>query len=115
MMVRKRAKDTLTAVELDRGDVLEFELLAGEAVRIELVSTHAEVLRTTLGKLGVEEEGGRTDYRFVCEMRVNGEKIEMERKVSTQKSFYEPWLMDGLNIWLDAVDDIFEFLTETHG
>jgi hypothetical protein len=35
--------------------------------------------------------------------------------VSTQRSFYEPWLIGGVRIWFDAVDNIFEFLTEAHG
>ncbi|MFC1672007.1 hypothetical protein ACFL01_02605, partial [Planctomycetota bacterium] len=65
--------------------------------------------------LKVEEPQGRTDYRFECHMTIDGEPFTMEREVSTQRSFYEPWVVNGMRIWLDAVDDIFEFLTETHG
>lgn len=113
--IRKRARDTLTAVEMDRGDVLEFSLTSGAVVVIELVSTRAEVTRTTLRQPGVEEEGARTDYRFRCTLRVDGQEHELEREVSTQRSFYEPWLLGGVRLWFDAVDDIFAFLTETHG
>ncbi len=114
-IIRKEAKDTLTAVEMDRGDVLEFTLKSGSVVRMELVSTKAEIFRTTLKQIKVEEHLARTDYRFKCKLKINGREVELEREVSTQKSFYEPWNIGGLQIWFDAVDDIFEFLTDTHG
>jgi hypothetical protein len=113
--MRRKAKDTLTAVELDRGEVEEFELVSGEVVRIELIATEAEILRTTLAELRVEEDCARTDYRFRCVLSINGREHTLEREVSTQKSFYEPWEIDGVRIWFDAVQDIFEFLTEAHG
>lgn len=110
-----KAKDTLTAVEMNRGDVLELELASGKAVEVELVSTSAQILRTTLKQPKVEEEAARTDYRFACVLSINGKEHRLEREVSTQRSFYEPWLIDGVRIWLDAVGDIFDFLTESHG
>lgn len=112
---RKKAKDTLTAVELNHGDVFEFETRSGEVVRLELVSTVARVVRTTLKHLRVEEPGGRTDYRFACRLKVNGHEVVLEREVSSPRSFYEPWEIAGLRIWFDAVQDIFEFLTLAHG
>ncbi len=114
-ILRKRAKDTLAAVEMDRGDVLEYALTSGDVVRVELLETGAEIIRTTLQELKVEEEGGRTDIRFRCRIAVNGDEQVLEREISTQQSFYEPWVIHGVRIWLDAVDDIFEFITETHG
>ena len=113
--IRKTVKDTLTAVEMDRGDVLEFRRLDQQVVAMELVATHAEVLRTTLKQLRVEEEGGRTDYRFSATLRINGAEQRLEREVSTPRSFYEPWVIAGVRLWLDAVADIFGFLNEEHG
>lgn len=109
------AKDTLTAVEMDRGEVIEFELASGDVAKISLVTTDASVLRTTLKELKVPEEAARTDYSFSCVLEVNGREHLLEREVSTQRSFYEPWEIDGVRIWFDAVDDIFEFLAEDHG
>ena len=111
----RHAKDTLTAVELDRGDVLAFVLASGRMVRIELVETEARLLRTTLKQLKVEEDGARTDYQFAAVLRVDGQEIRLERQVSTQCSFYEPWVVGGVRIWLDAVAEIFGLLNETHG
>lgn len=113
--MRRHAKDTLTAVEMDRGETEEFILASGDLVRVQLVSTSARIVRTTLRELKVEAEAARTDYTFTCVLRVDGEEHVLEREVSTQRSFYEPWVIHGVRIWFDAVQDIFEFLTETHG
>ncbi len=113
--MKHKAKDTLTAVEMNRGEIEEYELVSGDVVRIELVSTHARVLRTTLKQLKVEEHTARTDYCFSCVLKINGQEHLLEREVSTPRSFYEPWEIQGVRIWLDAVQDIFEFLFENHG
>ncbi len=112
---QKAAKDTLTAVELDHGDRLEFTLTSGDAVAIELHETEAEVTSTNIKELKVEEPGGRTDFRFHCTISVYGTRHRLEREVSSQRSFYEPWEIAGVRIWFDAVDDIFDFLEEAHG
>ncbi|MBI5723154.1 MAG: hypothetical protein HZA50_04285 [Planctomycetes bacterium] len=113
--MKRKFKDTLTAIEMNRGEYEEFELLCGDVVRVELVKTSARVLRTTLKQLRVEEVAGRTDYSFDCVLKINGREHVLEREVSTQRSFYEPWEIAGLRIWFDAVDDIFDFLVEAHG
>jgi hypothetical protein len=113
--MERHATDTLTAVELNHGEVLDFVLVSGRCVRIELVDTEAHVLRTTLRELGVEESGARTDYAFSCTLRVAGEEVRLEREVSTQRSFYEPWEIAGVRIWFDAVAGIFDLLAEAHG
>jgi hypothetical protein len=113
--MKRKAKDTLSAVELDRGETVEFELASAEVVEIQLVSASARVLRTTLKEPKVEQEGARTDYCFSCLLNVNGTEQVLEREVGTQKSFYEPWVIAGVSVWLDAVADIFDFLEEAHG
>ncbi len=115
MIVRRQAKDTLTAVELDPEETLAFTLLDGTVREITLEDTAARLMDTTLKRLGTEEHGARTDYRFSARIRVDGEVHELEREVSTPQSFYEPWEIAGLRIWLDAVDAIFALIKETHG
>lgn len=115
MIVRKRAKDTLTAFELDCGEVLEFTLADGTVNRLELINAGASVLRTTLKELKVPEKAGRTDIAFFCELKINGAPFRMDREFSTQKSFYEPLEVAGMHLWFDAAADIFEFLLENHG
>ncbi|MDD2709536.1 MAG: hypothetical protein PHV34_16240 [Verrucomicrobiae bacterium] len=115
MKLRRYAKTTLTAVEMLHGETLEFYLLDGRKTTIELVATAAEIKHTTLKTPGLGEPAARTVYRFWADIRVNGQPHRLEREVGTQASFYEPWTIGGVNIWLDAVDAIFEFVQETHG
>ena len=112
--VHRQTKPTLTAIELDRGDTFELITRVGHPFRMQLVSTEAEIVRTTLKQLKAEESGARTDCRFRCVVAINDTEHCLEREVSTQRSFYEPWEIDGVRLWFDAVQDIFEFLTETH-
>ncbi len=96
------------------GDTLEFTLFKGKTVAIELLDTGAEIIHTTLEKPGVEVPGAKTIYRFFADVRIDGNDIHMEREVGTQSSFYEPWEIGGVRMWLDAVDAIFSFMNETH-
>lgn len=113
--MKVKAKDTLTAIEMNRGEILDFEHLSGNFTRIELVNTSAELVRTSLKQPRVGEDGAKTDYRFTCSLKINGREQTLEREVGTQKSFYEPREIDGLCIWFDAVDDIFNIIDEGHG
>jgi len=114
-ILRRHARDTLTAVEMDGGDLLEFTLANGEVARLEVLETGARLLGTTLREIKVEEEGARTQIAFFCRIAVDGRETVLEREIGTQRSFYEPWEIGPLRIWLDAVDAIFDFLVETHG
>lgn len=115
MILHRRAKSTLQGVEMDVGDVLEFELANGQVRRMEVMSTAARVIETNLDLPCEGRPGGVTNYRFECVLQVDGQEERLEREASTPRSFYEPWNFDGLQLWLDAVDDIFNFLREEHG
>ena len=69
MIIKREAKDTLTPVEMIHGDTLEFGLLDGAAVEIELVDTGAEIMGTTLKKPGVEEPAGTTTLSVLGRIR----------------------------------------------
>lgn len=113
-VIRRKIKETLIPVEIDQGDTLDLSLSSGQNYTLEVVDTGAEVLRTTLKELKVAERAAKTEIKFWCDMRINGTSYTLEREISTPKSFYEPWVIDGVRIWLDAVDDIFDFMKETH-
>ncbi len=115
MIIRREAKQTLSAVEMLTGDTLEFKRLDGCTVPIQVVDTKAEIVHTTLKQPGNTEPGATTVYRFWADCKINGTDIRLEREVGTQASFYEPRTINGIRIWLDAVDAIFDFMLETHG
>ncbi len=112
--IRRSARPTLTAVEMNHGETLEFELGSGVLWRLELLDTGAAIVETTLAVPGVCEPGARTVYRFWADVRINGHDQRLEREVGSQASFYSPWVVDGVRLWLDAVDAIFTFMRETH-
>jgi len=114
MIINRTARSTLTPIEMFHGDTIKFTL-SDSIARIELLNTGAEVMETSLKKIGQEEPYGKTTYRFWGDFIINGKETRLLREVGTQKSFYEPWVFNGLRLWFDAVDAIFEFMQETHG
>ena len=115
VVIERRARPTLTALELDAGDTLRFTLADGPVRTLRFLDPWARIVRTTLPLPLVETKGAVTVYAFGCTLEVDGEHHALFREVGTQRSFYEPWCVGGLHLWLDAVDDAFGFLHETHG
>lgn len=106
VVIERQAKDTITAVELNRGESLQFRLLNGQVRQLTLKETSAEILlKAHEGLL----------YHFTCNVTIDGHEMLMERYVGCQESFYEPYVISGMRVWFDAVTDIFDFLPETHG
>lgn len=118
MKLKCKARETITPVEMNRGDTMEFILSDGTARDIKLLETHAELLFTTLDSTTLpleERRGGRTFIEFSCTLDIDGRRHELRRELPTMRSFYDPWEIGGMQIWFDAVDDVFQLLTETHG
>jgi len=63
MEIVKRARPTLTAVEMDSGDIVRFVSADGTAHSLELESTRACIHETTLEKPRVAKHGARTVLR----------------------------------------------------
>ncbi|MEX0716444.1 MAG: hypothetical protein WD066_07655 [Planctomycetaceae bacterium] len=98
-VVERKAKSTLTPIELNAGDELRFTLRNGEVRRVKLLATSAKILDG--------EPGQVRKYAFDATLEIDGEKHVFERFVPDQRSFYEPLETNGLRLWLDAVTDIF--------
>lgn len=107
MTINRKAKGTLTPVELDHQDNVRFELTSGAVAEFVLLDTGYRVVSSDLESFDCPVEGAKTVYRFWCDVLVDGEKHRLEREVPTQKSFYQPWVIAGVRIWLDAVSDPF--------
>ena len=116
MSVARRAiKQTLTAVELRKEQILELTLSSGDLWKLEVVDTGAEAIKTTRKETNMENPGFVTEICFHATVKINGNPHTFNREISSQKSFYEPWVVDGVRIWLDVVDDVFNFMDEFHG
>jgi hypothetical protein len=114
-VIQRQARETLTAVELDCGDTLAFTLQNGQTRTLTLEQTGARVLLTNLEKPKHGFHGGGTVYELDCRVRIDGHPMTMRRYVPVQQSFYEPYVVNGMRIWFDAVREIGDLLNENHG
>lgn len=110
--LRRKAKPTLTPFGLNHNQTIDFMLSDGRMWQMTLVSTSAEVIARDYAAYGYHDPGHASGdisaYTFTAEVLVNGEIHRLHREVGTQSSFYEPWELDGVRIWFDAVSCIFK-------
>ena len=114
--VVREAKATVTVVELDAGETLRFHRTDGEQLTLRLVSTGARILYTNKDRIPEDESGhdggnmfrARLLYEFTAEVLINEVPMTLRRYVSSQESFYEPYVVNGVRLWFDGVQDIFE-------
>ncbi len=109
------SKITLTVVELNEGDEVKYELQTGRIVHLKLIKNESEIIFSTIDLPG---QGSSTDasvYKMKCIVNIDGQNLEMIRYVPVQESFYEPYNVNGLRIWFDAVKSIDRFYNENHG
>jgi hypothetical protein len=106
MILERRVKPTLTPFGLGTGDTLRLTLRRGGVWELSLLDTRAEVLARDYASFGSRDSGHDAGdisaYAFSCAVRVNGREAELRREVGTQASFYEPALLDGVQVWFDA-------------
>lgn len=96
----RRTRPTLVPFGLNRQDTLRLVLRDGKAWELTLLKTSAEVT--------ARNARGITAYAFECDVQINGQAHHLRREVGTQASFYEPWEVDGVRLWFDAVACIFQ-------
>lgn len=100
--INLRAKDTLTAVEMNRGEILQFRLKSGRMFELVLEATEAAIIEKV--------EPGGILYTFNARVRVDGQSMTLKRYVCSQESFYEPYVINGVRIWLDTVKEVFDLI-----
>jgi hypothetical protein len=113
MIIERNAGPTLAAVEMDPGDELHIRLADGSMRKVRLRDADAHVVLR--GKLPYQDAEGIISYRIRCDLEIDGELVQLARTIPSQENFRDPPSVYGLHIWLDAVDDLFEFLTHNHG
>lgn len=112
MILERHIQSTLTPFGLNPGDAIRLILTDGRPWEMVLLRTAAEVLARDYAVYDYQDPGHDSGdvsaYGFSCDVRVNGREVKMRREVGTQASFYEPVLLDGVQIWFDAVACIFK-------
>ncbi len=109
------AKDTITAFEMDPGDAVQFRLRNGQTRIITLEQTAARVLATNLREPRKAQPDGGTLYEIRAKVKIDGHSLTLVRYVGSQESFAEPYVINGMRLWLDAVSDAFQFMADNHG
>jgi len=109
------AQDTVTAFEMDPGDVVRFRLRNGQVRTMVLGETSARVLETNLREPRKAQRDGGTLYEIRAKVRIDGHAVTLLRYVGSQESFAEPYVINGMRLWLDAVSDALQLMSDNHG
>jgi hypothetical protein len=115
MIYEREARETLTPLAMNRGDELRFKLRGGRAVSFVLEDCAARTLLTNCVDTRQERSGGGTMIEMTARVRVDGHALKLRRYLCAQESFYQPYVINGLRVWFDAVQDLFYLVEETHG
>jgi PKD repeat protein len=97
----RTADETLTVVRMNHGDVLRFQLRDGEERTFVLEETSARI---------VERSRGGIVYSFECRLTADGQPLTLKRYVCSQETFYEPWVVNGVRLWLSSSAAIFKLV-----
>ena len=112
-MLTRASKPTITPVGLHCAETCRFTLRNGHVWEMQLLDTAAEVIERDYARYGYRDpghyEGEISAYAFSAQVKINGLNYLLRREVGTQASFYDPWVIDGVRIWLDAVAAAFTF------
>lgn len=127
--LKRVAKETITPIELNHKDIIQYQKLDGEILTIELISTDAKIIWTNRDKIPKDEPAytmqgtmygeqkdrvyrnpvrARLMYEMSCELMINGVLMNMRRYVGSQEALYEPYVINGVRIWFTGVQKVFE-------
>ncbi|MCC5929999.1 MAG: PKD domain-containing protein [Cyclobacteriaceae bacterium] len=103
----------LKAVEMHVGDTLFYTLKNGQQRSFTLLETSANPLFTFENPDNRYQSG--IVYRMHCKIASEGQELDLIRIVSAQQSYYEPWHINGVTFFFDAVKDMNDFIYDNHG
>lgn len=109
------AAGTVSGFEMNHGDTVRYRLRNGQIRTIVLEKTSASVLLTNLRQLRTVQSDGGTLYEMRARVRVDGHPLDLVHYVGSQESFAVPYVINGMRLWLDAVRDALDVMTDNHG
>lgn len=72
-VINVRSKETLTFVELNKGDMMNFTLKNGRIVSFELVDCRVNLIFTTIDTLKKSGSNEATIYSMSCNGKIDGQ------------------------------------------
>jgi len=97
-----KAKETLAAVELDKGDTLFYTTKNGYKHFLTVKEVSIEVVFSTLDDLEEKKRGAGVIYSMSCKVNIDGQEMTMKKYIPVQQSYYEPYIVNGMRIWYDG-------------
>ncbi|MFN2127516.1 MAG: PKD domain-containing protein, partial [Anaerolineales bacterium] len=114
-VISLHSKETLTVVELNSGDRVDFTLSGGRTVSFEIMDSRVDILFTSLDTMKRAKAGEASIFSMTCKVKIDGQVMEMVRFVPVQETYYKPYVVNGLTVWFDALRELQEYFTENHG
>jgi len=114
-VISVKSKETLTVVELNKGDKVNFTLINGRTVSFELINCRVNIIFTTLDTLKKSGAMECTLYSMSCNVKIDGQEMKMVKYVPVQETYHKPYVVNGLTIWFDALKELSEYFNENHG
>lgn len=115
MVYKFKAQDTITPVEVNCGDSILYTLSSGFTNRLEVVDCVCRVVETNKQDLTSDFPPGGTLLKLVCKVKINGFAAVLVKYIGSQESFYQPYVINGMQLWLDNAKCLFEVIPENHG
>ncbi len=115
MLYNLRAKKTVTPIEVDCGDVIHYTLASGFTNQLEILHCSAKVVETNKQDLNDDWPEGGTILKLICTAKVNGLDACFVKYIGCQESFSQPYLINGMHLWLDNAKCLFDVIPENHG
>ena len=97
--IRRTAGDLISVCELNVGDTLEFRMTDGRVRTLELVACFAQP--------EVKRGFAITQFSFTQVYRIDGVERTLKMLVPSAEFLGRPFEIDGLEVWLGPVQDIF--------
>lgn len=110
-----KSKSTLTVIELNKEDEVRYELASGRIVHLKLLESKVEIIFSTIDLPAKGTNKDASVFKMESLFQIDGQEMKMVRYVPVQESFYEPYNVNGLRIWFDAVKSLDQFYHENHG
>lgn len=115
MIYNLQAKKTVTPIEVNFGDVIYYTLESGFTNQLEILGCSAKVVETNKQNLRDDWPAGGTILKLICTARINGFDACFVKYIGCQESFSQPYLINGMQLWLDNAKCLFDVIPENHG
>lgn len=85
---------------LNYGDEIKYELASGETIHLKVIDSNVEVIFSTVDLPNERKFNDASIFKMECTTLIDGQEMSMVRYVPVQESFYEPYNVNGIRIYI---------------